>query len=106
MHKIIAGLLVVVSSVAMAQGAGSVQRSSSPRGVQVQGDTVVNASAQNVGAVAVGEGNTAKTATGAMRGGTQIQGTTRINANSQNVNSVAVGKNNAAVNDVGAIGGK
>ena len=106
MNKIIAIALIAVSSAGWAQDAGNVQRSSSPRGVQIQGDTAVNASAQNVHAVAAGEGNTAKTATGAIRGGTQIQGNTRINANAQNMQSVAVGKGNAATNDVGSIGGK
>ncbi len=91
---------------ASAQMTPSIQRSSSPQGVQIQGDTVVNASAQNTNAVAAGDANTAKNATGAVRGGTQIQGKTRISAQSKNVNSLAVGKGNAATNEVGAIGGK
>lgn len=106
MNKFIAITLVVASSVVWAQGTGSVQRSSSPRGVQIQGDTAISASAKNVSATAAGEDNTAKTATGALRAGTQIQGNTRINATTQNVQSTAVGKGNAAVNDVGSIGGK
>lgn len=106
MSKIaVASVLLVVASAALAQGA-SVQRSSSPQGVQIQGDTMINAAAQNTSAVASGDGNTAKTATGAVKGGTQIQGNTRINATSKNVSSVAVGKGNAATNEVGAIGGK
>lgn len=100
---VIASLLAAATSAAFAQ---SVQRSSSPSGVQIQGDTAINASAQNTSSLASGEGNTAKTATGALRAGTQIQGNTRINATSTNVQSTAVGKNNAAVNDVGSIGGK
>lgn len=102
---VMASVLIVAVSAAFAQGV-SVQRSSNPLGVQIQGDTMVNANAQNVNAVAAGDGNSAKNATGAVKGGTQIQGNTRINANAKNVNSIAVGKSNAAANDVGSIGGK
>ncbi|MDO8311036.1 MAG: hypothetical protein Q7T25_03755 [Sideroxyarcus sp.] len=102
---VVASILVASTSIVFAQGV-SVQRSSNPLGVQIQGDTMVNANAQNVNAVAAGEGNSAKNATGAIKGGTQIQGNTRINANARNVNSVAVGKGNAAANDVGSIGGR
>ena len=102
---VIASILIAAISTAFAQGV-SVQRSSNPLGVQIQGDTMVNANAQNANAVAAGESNSAKNAAGAIKGGTQIQGNTRINANAKNVNSVAVGKGNAATNDVGSIGGK
>lgn len=105
MHKIIFVAALVVSSIAYAQDTVSVRRSSSPQGVQIQGDTTVNANAQNTNAVAAGEGNAAKTATGAVKGGTQIQGNTKINAKAKNVNAIAVGKGNAATNEVGAIGG-
>ena len=107
MHKIVVTtILSGVLAVAHAQGTGAIQRSSSPQGVQIQGDTMINANVQNTQATAVGEGNTAKTATGAVKGGTQIQGNTKINATAKNVNAIAVGKGNAATNDVGAIGGK
>lgn len=101
-----AAIALSLSSGAHAQMVPDVQRSSSPRGVQIQGDTRVSANAQNVSAVAAGEGNTAKTATGAVKSGVQIQGITKIDAFTKNVNSVAVGKGNAATNDVGSIGGK
>ncbi|OHC65387.1 MAG: hypothetical protein A2040_02665 [Rhodocyclales bacterium GWA2_65_19] len=104
MHKTIFVALLVVAAVAHAQGTASVQRSSSPQGVRIQGDTMINANVQNTNAVAAGENNAAKTATGAVKGGTQIQGNTKINANARNVNAIAVGKGNAAANDVGAIG--
>ena len=105
MRKIVIATALVASvSVAFGQGAG-VQRSSSPLGVQIQGDTMVNANAHNTNAVAAGDNNSAKNSTGAVKGGTQIQGNTRINANSLNVNSIAVGKSNAAANTVGSIGG-
>ncbi len=106
MRKIVVAAILVVSSSAHAQGTASVQRSSNPQGVKIQGDTAISANTQHTNAVAAGENNVAKTATGAVKGGTQIQGNTRINAAAKNVNSVAVGKGNTAANDVGAIGGK
>ena len=102
--------LMTASTFALAQGyqakPGGAQASNSPGGVQIQGNTSINANAENVGAVASGKGNVAKNAVGAIKGGTQIQGNTRINANAKNVSAVAVGKGNTATNDVGTIGGK
>lgn len=101
--------LLSASSFAFAQAGiqatpGSVQATSG--GVNIQGNTKINANAQNVNAVAVGQDNTAKNAVGAIKGGTNIKGNTNINANAKNVNAVAVGKGNTATNDVGVIGGK
>lgn len=96
--------LMSVSAIAFAQQPGGVQVSTNPQGVQIQGNTNINANAQDVNAVAVGKGNTAKNAVGSIKGGTQIQGNTKINANAKNVNAVAVGKGNTANNDVGTIG--
>ena len=93
----------VAASPVLAQ---QTQRSSNPQGVQIQGNTNINAKNENVAAVAVGEGNTAKNTTGAIKGGTQIQGNTNINASQKNAAAVAVGKNNTAANEAGVIGGK
>ena len=100
--------LMTVSSVALAQAqAGSAgYQGAASGGVQIQGNTNINANAQNVGAVASGKGNVAKNAVGAIKAGTQIQGNTNINANAKNVSAVATGKGNTATNDVGSIGGK
>ena len=102
--------LMTASTVALAQEGqakpGGVQVTGNPGGVQIQGNTNINANAKDVNAVAVGKGNTARNAVGAIKGGTQIQGNTNINANAKNVNAVAVGKGNTATNDVGTIGGK
>ena len=43
-------------------------------GVNIQGNTEINANAKDVNAVAVGQGNTAKNAVGAIKGGTNIKG--------------------------------
>ena len=101
--------MMAASTVAFAQAGvqvapDSVQATSG--GVNIQGNTNIKANADNVNAVAVGEGNTAKNAVGAIKGGTNIKGNTNIKANAKNVNAVAVGKGNTATNDVGTIGGK
>ena len=93
----------VISSPVFAQ---QTQRSSNPQGVQIQGNTNINAENKYFAAVAVGEGNEAKNTTGAIKGGTQIQGNTTIKAKQTNAAAVAVGKNNTAANEAGVIGGK
>ena len=94
---------VIVAAPAFAQQA---QRSSNPQGVQIQGNTEIKAENKNTTAIAVGEGNTAKNTTGAIKGGTQIQGNTKIQAKQTNATAVAVGKGNTAANEAGVIGGK
>ena len=101
--------MLAASTLAFAQAGvqaapGSVQATAG--GVNIQGNTNIKADAENVNAVAVGKGNTAKNAVGAIKGGTNIKGNTNINAKAKNVNPVAVGKGNTATNDVGVIGGK
>ena len=64
--------LMTVSSVALAQGyqakPGGAQSSNNPGGVQIQGNTAINANAENVGAVASGKGNTATNDVGTIGG--------------------------------------
>lgn len=105
-NLLIAVALAVSSSAVLAQMQVGVQRSSSPRGVQIQGDTDIKANAQNVNAVAAGSDNAAANSAGAVKGDTNIKGNTRINATVREANAVAVGKGNKADNAVGAIGGK
>jgi hypothetical protein len=107
MRKILIVALAALSApAAYAQLPEGVQRSSSPQGVQIQGDTAVKANATNVTAVAAGKDNTARNTAGAVNNGVQIQGNTKINATAKNVNAVAVGQKNKADNTVGAIGGQ
>src|SRR3989339_179387 len=75
------------------------------QGVQIQGNTDIKAKQENVTAIAVGEGNTAKNTAGAIKGGTQIQGNTNIKASQKNAAAIAVGKGNKAENAAGVIGG-
>lgn len=98
--------LLTVPLLAQAQlPEDEIRRSSSPRGVQIRGDTAVSASARHLSATAVGSDNTAANTAGAIKNNTQIQGTTRINATVQGMQAVSVGKGNQADNAVGAIGG-
>ncbi|HZX29784.1 MAG TPA: hypothetical protein VFF03_00395 [Rhodocyclaceae bacterium] len=99
-------LLIASAVIAAPAFAQQAQRSSNPQGVQIQGNTNIQAENKNVTAVAVGEGNEAKNTTGAIKGGTQIQGNTNIKASQKNATAVAVGKNNTAANEAGVIGGK
>ena len=101
--------LLSASAFAFAQAPGGVQTKqgqATSGGVNIQGNTEINANAQNVNAVATGEGNTAKNAVGSIKSGTNIKGNTKINANAKNVNAIASGRGNKATNEVGVVGGK
>ncbi|MBF0560514.1 MAG: hypothetical protein HQL37_00590 [Alphaproteobacteria bacterium] len=97
---------ITFTGAAFAQSAGGVSsmQSSNPQGVQIQGNTNINASGQNINTTAVGQGNTAESAVGAIGGGTQIQGNTNINASAENVNTTAVGTGNSSKAVIGGIG--
>ncbi|WP_306605146.1 hypothetical protein [Azonexus sp.] len=99
-------ILIASAVIATPVIAQQAQRSSNPQGVQIQGNTNIQAENKNVAAIAVGENNTAKNTTGAIKGGTQIQGNTTIKAKQTNATAVAVGKGNTAANEAGVIGGK
>lgn len=109
--RLITSLLVASAFVAspafaqQAQGSNKGIQASGQGGVQIQGNTNINAQQQNTAAVAVGEGNTAKNTAGAIKGNTQIQGNTNINASQKNTAAIAAGKNNKASNEAGVIGG-
>lgn len=96
------GLLAATFTVA----AQDVIRSSSPRGMQVQGNTELRVSQDSAVAVSVGQANVARNTAAALREGVQIQGKTSIKVEQSNTKATAVGKNNAAGNEVGVIGGK
>jgi len=102
----LAAVAALIAGPAFAQSSGGVraQQSSNPEGVQIQGNTTINANAENVNTTAIGQGNTADTAIGAIRGGPQIQGNTTINANAKNVNTTAIGQGNTAKTSIGTIG--
>jgi hypothetical protein len=100
--SVIVAALMTVSTVAFAQvQGGAVQAGGS---TQIQGNTNINAVGVNTNAVAIGKGNTASNAIGAIGKGTQIKGNTNINAVGVNTNAVAIGKGNKATNEIGSIG--
>lgn len=99
-------LLIVSALVAAPVWAQPVMRSSSPAGVQIQGNTDIRAKQEDAAAVSAGQANEAKNSAGAITGGTQIQGNTNIKVEQKNARSVAVGKDNKAANEAGVIGGK
>ena len=98
MRKIIlAGILSAATTFAIAQSAG---------GVEIKGNTNINAAVGSQTAIAVGKDNEAKNTVGAIKGGTKIQGNTNITAAVGSQTAIAVGKGNKAENAVGQIGGK
>ena len=99
-------LLVVSALVAAPVCAQPVMRSSSPGGVQIQGNTDIRAKQEDSASVAAGQTNEAKNSAGAIKDGTQIQGNTNIKVEQKNARAVAVGKDNKATNEAGVIGGK
>lgn len=99
-------LIAAVTLFATSAFAQQVQHTTNPQGVQIQGNTTIKANQSEAAAVAIGEGNTAGSTAGAIKGGTQIQGNTKIHASQKKTAAVAVGKNNTATNEVGVIGGK
>jgi hypothetical protein len=86
--------LLLVTPPALAQEMG---------GVKIQGNTNINADANNMNTTAAGTDNQAVGGVGAIRGNTRIQGNTTINANAKNINTVAVGKGNLSTSDVGTM---
>lgn len=99
-------ILISAAIVALPVFAQPVMRSSSPSGVQIQGNVDLRAKQDDSAAVAAGQDNEAKNSAGAIKGGTQIQGNTNIKVEQKNARSVAVGKDNKATNEAGVIGGK
>jgi hypothetical protein len=98
--------LIASVLVALPVLAQPVMRSSSPSGVQIQGNTDIRARQDDAAAVAVGQDNEAKNSAGAIKAGTQIQGNTNIKVEQKNAKAVAVGKDNKVTNEAGTIGGK
>jgi hypothetical protein len=108
---IIATALSVASALAFGQTLGQLGQASpgsaqaTAGGVNIQGNTNINAAVRSQTAVGAGIGNTAKNTVGAIKGGTNIKGNTKINAVAGNQTAVAAGIGNKAENAVGQIGG-
>ena len=99
-------ILIAAALVAPTLWAQPVQRSSSPMGIQIQGNADIKAKQEEAAAVAVGQNNEAKNTAGAIKDGTQIQGNTSIKVEQKNAKAVAAGRDSKATNEAGVIGGK
>ncbi|CAK0782002.1 conserved exported hypothetical protein [Gammaproteobacteria bacterium] len=90
--------------VAMAETISGGSISGSAGGVQIQGNTTINASAENVNTMSSGSNSTATAKIGGISGGTQIQGNTTITASGKNVNTTSTGSTSKACSEVGNVG--
>ena len=66
---------------------------------KIQGNTEINATTNNMTAIAVGEGNVAKNRVGVVQG--DQRGNTKINVAAGNVTTVAAGRNRKACTNIG-----
>jgi hypothetical protein len=66
---------------------------------KIQGNTEINATTNNMTAVAAGEGNVAKNRVGVVQG--DQKGNTKINVAAGNVTTVAIGRNRKACTNIG-----
>jgi hypothetical protein len=99
-------ILLFGLSAAGTSFAQEVQRSSSPQGVNIQGDIDIVSSQSDASAISMGSNNTASNSAGTVKKGVQIQGNTSINATQKNSSAISIGKNNNAKNEAGSIGGQ
>lgn len=89
-------LTVLAGSIATA----SVFAQTSQR-TKIQGNTEINASTNNMTAIAAGDNNVAKNRVGVVQG--EKRGDTKINVAAGNVTTIAVGRNKKACTNIGGI---
>lgn len=70
-------------------------------GVKVKGNTKLNVSTENINTIASGQGNTARTTIGAVKGSTNQN--TNVTVNAKNVSNVASGRNKKACVNIGVV---
>jgi hypothetical protein len=103
MKKIILAVsMLAASGLVFAAQPGSVQ--ATVGGVNIQGNTRINASAEGTTAIASGN-SVARNSVGAIKGGTNIMGNTDISAHARDTTAVAKGQSTAE-NAIGVIGGQ
>lgn len=96
------GTLLLALGLAMASAVAQIsQRGERGEATQIRGNTEINASAENMTAVANGENNVAKNRVGVIQGGKH--GDTKINVNVKNVTTVTGGRNKKACTNIGSI---
>jgi hypothetical protein len=89
-------LSVMLLSMSLIAGSAIAQTS---QRTKIQGNTEINATTNNMTAVAAGEGNVAKNRVGVVQG--EQKGNTKINVAAGNVTTVAVGRNRKACTNIG-----
>jgi len=110
MRKILLAVsMAAVSSFAFAASPGGVQANATTYqenngGVNITGNTSINASASGTTTMATG-GSIARSSTGSIRAGTNITGNTSISAHSSDTTTMAEG-GSIATTSVGTIGGQ
>lgn len=107
MHKIIvASTLIIWTYAALAQQGGvSEQRSSNPRGIQIQNNMTPSSGNQTTNTNFNVEGARTKNPSSESEADNQARGNIKINVQSKNSNALSIGKSNTANNKVGTIGG-
>lgn len=68
---------------------------------QIQGNTDINVSTQNMTAIATGENNVAKNRVGVIQG--EHRGNTRINVVTKDITTITGGRNKKACTNIGGI---
>ena len=68
---------------------------------KIQGNTEINATTNNMTAIAAGENNVAKNRVGVVQG--EKRGDTEINVAAGNVTTIAIGRNKKACTNIGGI---
>lgn len=91
-------LLLVSLSVSLATSAVWAQTSQRTR---IQGNTEINATTENMTAIATGENNVAKNRVGVVQG--EQRGNTRINVVTKNITTITSGRNKKACTNIGGI---
>lgn len=91
---LLVGLLLLASLPAHSQQSG---------GIKVQGNTKINANAENVNTLAVGSGNVAKTRIGTVSG-KNVRGNTNVTVDVKNVSNVVAGHGRKGCVNIGTRG--
>lgn len=91
-------LLLVSLSVGFVASATWAQTSQRTR---IQGNTEINATTENMTAIATGENNVAKNRVGVVQG--EKRGNTRINVVTKNITTITSGRNKKACTNIGGI---
>jgi hypothetical protein len=110
MRKVLLAIsMAAVSGFAFAAQPGGVQATptsiqATSGGVNIQGNTNINANSTGATATASGQ-SVARNVIGGIRGGTNIKGNTTISASAKGTTAVATGKSKAE-NMIGGIGGE